>query len=139
SGPATPAGGGAEPERRTTDTVTGEAPWALSAVPECFHQTANFIGSVAFARAHIPAGARLVPGDERLISADCALDVHDGTADLRRGELRLHVPAPVRFFVAGRRLVLDQRAGKREEVRLYLLPSGATPAFSPAPRPRSKP
>ncbi|MBD5634482.1 MAG: hypothetical protein IAI49_08400 [Candidatus Eremiobacteraeota bacterium] len=36
--------------------MTGEAPWALSAVPECFHQTANLIGSGAFARAHIPAG-----------------------------------------------------------------------------------
>ncbi len=129
---ATPRPGGPDPGRHGDDGVSGEAPWALSVVPECFEQTRSFSGDARFARAHIPAGARPVAAGERLRVADCTLDVGAETAELRRGDNRLDVPAPARFYVAGSLLVLDQRDGKREEVRLYSLRDGTTPAFAPS-------
>jgi hypothetical protein len=132
SRPATPRAGGPDPGRRRDDAVSGEAPWALSVVPECFEQTRSFSGDARFARAHIPPGARRVAAGLRLRVADCTLDVAAETAELRRGDNRLDVPAPAHFFVAGPLLVLDQREGVREEVRLYALRGGAAPAFVPS-------
>jgi hypothetical protein len=133
SGRATPSAGRDDPAKLVPQAVTGEAPWALSVVPECFHQVVSFAGSAAYARAHIPPQANPVAPGARLAVADCTLEVRDRSAELRRGDTRLVVPAPARFYVAGRRLVLDQRAGRREEVRLYVLHGGARPAFSPGP------
>ena len=99
-------------------------------MPECFRQKASFAGAPAFVRPHVPPRARNVASGE-LRTADCTLTVRDGTAILARGDDRLVVPAPARFAVAGDRLVLAQRAGRREEVRFYALASGASPSFAP--------
>jgi hypothetical protein len=133
AGHATPGPGEADRDPRTPEPMTGDAPWALSAVPECFRQNESDVGPPAFAHPHIPPGARPVPrtGTERLVTADCTLDVTGATAELRRGDTVLRIPAPSAFLVAGRVLVLDQREGSRERVRLYALSSGAAPAFVP--------
>jgi hypothetical protein len=135
SPPATPKAGGAERDDRTPEPVDGIAPWALAAVPECFRETSRSTGSAAFARAHIPRGARPAGGGRaaRLATADCALVVRGDRAELRRGDNRLTLPVPARFSVAGRVLVLDERVEGHEEVRLYTLRSGAAPAFAPLP------
>jgi hypothetical protein len=73
----------------------------------------------------------------RLAVADCTLEVTAGSASLRRGDLRLVVPAPARFYVSGARLVLDQRSGAREEVRFYTLRGGARPNFTRRSAPAS--
>jgi len=118
-GRATPSAGAADAGgRRVSEGVTGAAPWALSAVPECFHETASFAGPPAFARAHLPPGGRRLR-DVRYTVADCTLRIFVDSAELRRGDDDLRVPAPSRFYVAGGRLVLDQQFGQREEVRIY--------------------
>jgi hypothetical protein len=118
-GRATPSAGTADRGgRRVSEGVTGAAPWALSAVPECFHETASFAGPPAFARAHLPAAARRLRAGRYLV-ADCTLLVSIDSAELRRGDDDLRIPAPSRFYVAGGRLVLDQEFGRREEVRIY--------------------
>ena len=37
--------------------LRGDAPWALSALPECLQQVSEASGSRSFVRAHLPAGA----------------------------------------------------------------------------------
>ncbi len=118
-GRATPSAGTADRSgRRISEAVTGAAPWALSAVPECFHETASFAGPPAFARAHLPAAARRLRAGRYRV-ADCTLTVFIDSAELRRGDDDLRIPAPSRLYVAGGRLVLDQEFGRREEVRIY--------------------
>jgi hypothetical protein len=133
AGRATPGPGEVDRDPRTPEPMTGDAPWALSAVPECFRQEESDVGSPAFAHPHIPHGARPLArtGTERLVTADCTLDVTGATAELRRGDTVLRIPAPSTFSVAGRILVLDRREGPRERVRLYVLRSGALPSFAP--------
>ena len=48
------------PSSRTPEPVTGEAPWALSALPECFAQTEEVRGTERFVRAHVPPYARSI-------------------------------------------------------------------------------
>ena len=129
SGRATPGVSGPDAEVRATDTVGGIAPWALSAVPECFHQTASFRGGSAFVRAHVPHAARRVPAGSRLRVADCTLDVRADFALLARAENRFVVPSPATFYVSGSSLVLRQTDGSRDELRVYRLSHGAVPRF----------
>ncbi len=118
-GRATPSAGTADRGgRHAAEATTGEAPWALSAVPECFHETASFAGPPAFARAHLPRGARRLRARSYTV-ADCRLHIFVDSAELKRGDDDLRIPAPARFYIAGGRLVLDQEAGQREEVRFY--------------------
>ncbi len=104
--------------RHAPESVTGAAPWALSAVPECFHETASFAGPPAFARAHLPRAARRLHAG-RYGVADCTLRIFSDSAELKRGDDDLRIPSPARFYVSGGRLVLDQEDGRREEVRFY--------------------
>lgn len=117
----------------TPPPLRGNAPWALSALPECFHPDSSRSGTPAFARARFPAAAVLVPSGRRLRVADCTLEVGSGTAVVVRGDNRLVVPPVARFYTAGRTLILDRTAGGREEVRTYSLPAGVAPEFAPAP------
>jgi hypothetical protein len=116
----------------TPGPVSGDAPWALSALPECFHQLSQRSGTPQFARAEFPHGARLVAPGLRLRVADCTLDVARDSAVVVRGENRFVVPPATRFFVAGPHIVLDRTAGGRVEVRVYAVPGEAAPQFEPA-------
>ncbi len=44
-------------ERGSAAPLSGDAPWALSALPECLIQTSESTGSPAYVRAHLPPGA----------------------------------------------------------------------------------
>jgi hypothetical protein len=112
--------------------VSGDAPWALSALPECFHQVSQRSGTPEFARAEFPRGARLVAPGLRLRVADCTLDVARDSAVVVRGENRFVVPPAARFFVAGSHVVLDRTAGGRVEVRVYAVRGQPEPRFEPA-------
>jgi len=118
--------------RREPDAVSGDAPWALSALPGCFKQRASAAGAPAFARAkvRIPRGARAVDPGGTLRVADCTLTVRAGSALVVRGDNRLIVPAVARFYVVGDRLILDRRDGPREDLRAYTLVGGARPSFA---------
>ncbi|GAC1306126.1 MAG: hypothetical protein NVSMB19_18040 [Vulcanimicrobiaceae bacterium] len=116
--------------------MSGDAPWALSALPACFRQVHAASGSQAFVRAKIPAGARVVAAGATLATADCRLRVGAGDATVARGENVLHIPAPARLLVAGDRLLLETRAGARLTLRTYAIVTGGPPHFAagkPAP------
>jgi hypothetical protein len=115
----------------TPETVFGgNAPWALAALPECFHQDSRRSGTPAFARVHFPANAVPVSPGMRLRVADCTLDVEARTGIVVRGDNRLVIPALARFFIAGRTLVLDHIEAGREDVRTYSLHGETTPTFN---------
>lgn len=104
--------------------VSGEAPWALSALPECFRQISVARGSAAFVRAKIPRGAFRVPIGARFVSGDCRIWVRAGGANVERGANHLHIPTPLGVYVAERQLLLESDDGERGIVRTYVRSDG---------------
>jgi hypothetical protein len=99
--------------------VAGIAPWALSALPECFRQERVARGPFASLRAQLPSGGvRLEPGGVLRV-ADCTLRAGPDELGVERGSVRLEVPPPARAFVAGQELVLLRRSGANGELRVY--------------------
>jgi hypothetical protein len=121
-GRGTPRPGGNDPEARVSETIGGAAPWALSVVPECFHQTESYRGNAAFASAHVPRGARRIAAGSRILAADCVLEIGADSARLSRGDIHFVVPPRALFYRSGAALVLRQTDGNREEVRIYCRP-----------------
>jgi len=113
--------------------VGGDAPWALSALPECFHQVHFASGDAAFVGSKMPPGSRAVAAGATLATADCRLRVGVGDATVARGDNLLRVPPPARFFVAGDRLLLRTRAGARITLRTYAIVAGGAPRFVAGP------
>ena len=91
------------PSTFTPGPVTGDAPWALSAVPECFHQESETAGSERFVLARIPHGASLAPPGVTVTSRDCIVWARASDVVLVRGAERLRVPS-------GRLLLLRDRS-----------------------------
>jgi hypothetical protein len=116
---ASPGIGHETDDRRTPSPVTGEAPWAFSALPECFRQDSRRQGVPAFARIGFPSAAKLLPPGTRLEIADCTVEVGERTIAVSRGENRLVVPATAHLYAYNGHLVLDRTALGREEVRVY--------------------
>lgn len=97
-----------------------DARWALSALPECLIQTADSSGTAAYARAHLPAGARRVAAGSTLRYADCRIAVRAHDALVTRGADRFHIPARAAFYRLGTRLyVLERTRTGRAELRSY--------------------
>jgi len=118
--------------------VNGAAPWALSALPECFVQTAKAHGPLPFVRAQIPPSAQPVVGDLRLRVADCTLHVYANAALVERGTEQLFVPADAHFFMNRQTLFLLRRDGEVSELRSYVLAGGAPMLFYPESEPRPR-
>ncbi len=78
--------------------VRGDAPWALSALPECMVQLAEGKGSVAVLLAHLPRGAQRVVPPVTLQYDDCTLSIAGDEALVRRGADRLRIPPVARFY-----------------------------------------
>ncbi|GAC1396217.1 MAG: hypothetical protein NVS3B17_01850 [Vulcanimicrobiaceae bacterium] len=124
------AGPARHDESRATGTpVGGDAPWALSALPECFVQRASRRGSVAYARVLL-AGARPLASGTVLHVADCTLVLRGDFATVTRGENHLRIPPPARFFALGNATIVERRDGARDDVRLYV-PRGERSRPSP--------
>jgi hypothetical protein len=119
SGTASPGIGSERDDRRTPAPVNGEAPWAFSALPECFRQDSRRSGLPAFARAGFPAAANLVAPGTKLRIADCTIVVGARTIAVLRENDRLIVPPRARLYAFPGHLVLDRLALGREEVRVY--------------------
>lgn len=106
-------------EHATAAPLFGDAPWALSALPECLTQTSESRGSVAYVRAHLPAGAvRIVP-PANLVYGDCSITIEGDEAYVRRGVDRLRIPPRVLFYRAEDQLVLVRQATDGNELRIY--------------------
>ncbi len=84
---------------RTPEAVTGFAPWALSALPECFTQTREVRGPAAYVRAHLDASLLEVPAGSELRSGDCSvLRRRTAQLEVKRGtDVALVVPDVVGF------------------------------------------
>jgi len=111
-GPSSSEGGAAAPLR-------GDAPWALSALPECLTQTAVSRGSPAYVRRHLPAGAVRVVPPATLVYADCSIRIPGDEAYVQRGPDRLRIPPHAEFYRAGGLLALIRESPTNAELRLY--------------------
>jgi hypothetical protein len=106
-------------------SVRGDAPWALSALPDCARQDRAARGNWAEVRAKIPAGASPVQGE--FGAGPCTIRIDPDGIHITRGADRLRIPAPARLFVAGtgsgERYYLYRRLGELGELREYTLRS----------------
>ena len=131
--PAQSPGARASQDDATAAPLAGSAPWALSALPECFRQTREVRGTPAYvernARDLTRASWRRM-SRVRLATADCRLDVAVRSAVVVRGDTRLEIPPDARFYVAGRTLIVDRFASGVEDLRVYVLRDGKTPAIA---------
>jgi|SRR5580700_135831 hypothetical protein len=112
-------GGPNSGEGGTAAPLSGDATWALSALPECLTQTVVSRGSPAYVRRHLPAGAVRVVPPAVLVYADCSIRISGDEAYVRRGPDRLRIPPHAEFYRAGRLLVLVREAPANAELRVY--------------------
>lgn len=99
--------------------VRGDAPWALSALPDCARQHSETRGSIEFVTRAIPKDATPVSG--HLQAGPCAIDVTATGILIVRGKDRLHIPPPARLLYAGGRYYLYERDRKGAILRVYSL------------------
>ncbi len=85
------------PSRPQARGLRGDAPWALSALPECLVQVQEWRGTASFVRAHLPSGAGAIVPPAVLRYGDCTIFVSDRQAVVHRGEDWLRIP-PTAFF-----------------------------------------
>ena len=114
---------------RKNGSFTGDAPWALSALPECFSQLARTTGPPAYVQAHIPNDAiRVTPGTT-ITAADCRVFAHGSEVWVWRGADRMRIPPPARLYetsasTGSRKLLLLQGSQHGFELRIYsMVPS----------------
>jgi hypothetical protein len=98
----------------------GDAPWALSALPDCLQQISESTGSLSYVREKLPAGSSPIEPGSLLVYGDCTILVGDGELSVRRGHDRLRVPPHVTLYRAGGELALLRMTGKTGELRIYV-------------------
>lgn len=99
--------------------LRGDAPWALSALPECLTQVSESTGSAPYVRAHLPRGATPVTPPATLRYGDCSITISGEEAVVRRGADRLRIPPRARFYEAGAYLALIRETPQGDELRVY--------------------
>ena len=99
--------------------MSGDAPWALSALPECVVQTSESTGTPAYARSRLPAGATAIVPPATLVYGDCSIEIVGDEAFVRRGADRFRIPPRARFYRAGGFLVLIRESADGAELRVY--------------------
>lgn len=111
-----------------TNGLRGDAPWALSALPECLIQTSETTGPRAYVVGHLPAGATPIAPPATLRYGDCTISLSGDEAYVRRGNDRFRIPPPVRFYRASGALALLRESSNGNELRVYQ--PAATPETS---------
>ncbi|HUA09583.1 MAG TPA: hypothetical protein VMA98_09935 [Candidatus Acidoferrales bacterium] len=101
------------------ENVFGNAPWALSALPDCFVQRSETTGSAAYVRAQLPAGAQPVAPGTRLTFGPCTIFVRRGELLVDRGSDRLRVPPETRLYRFDDSLALLRDTPRSNELRIY--------------------
>jgi hypothetical protein len=107
----------------------GDAPWALSALPECFDQTSKSTApSLRYIESHLPAGAAMVRPPAKLQYGDCTLRVRSDEVYVDRGSDHMHIPPQARLYTAPGTIALLRGANGGYELRVYrtvAAPSGS--------------
>lgn len=117
-----------QPERRTPRGLRGDAPWALSALPECLIQVQEWHGTLESVRARLAPDAREIAPPATLRYADCTIFVSKRQATVVRGDTRLRIPPFSRFFrLADNGIALVRSTGcERRDcsavLRIYAVP-----------------
>jgi hypothetical protein len=111
--------------------VVGTAPWALSALPECFVQDFEAHGTYAFARSQLPSGMQPIRPGSRLESVDCVLHVAAHSGLVERGAERLSIPPDAQFLWNPKQLALLRKTGPLAELRLYHMTGRASVSIAP--------
>lgn len=112
-------GGAAGAGVATAAPLTGDAPWALSALPECLMQTSESTGSWEYVRAHLPEGVVPIRPPATLQYGDCSVTITGDEAYVRRGSDRLRIPPRVHFYRAHDLLVMIRESTQSVELRVY--------------------
>jgi hypothetical protein len=107
------------PEGANGQGLRGDAPWALSALPECFVQTSETTGPTAYSLAHLPAGSVPVRAPATLRYGDCTIFLTGDEAFVARGADRFRIPPKVRFYRTLQTLALLRVEGAGTELRVY--------------------
>lgn len=107
------------PSTKRPGDFVGDAPWALSALPECLHQQATASGTVAFVRTQLPADATEVAPHTTMTYADCTISYTGDEALVTRGHDRFRIPPHARFYRSSQGLVLEFISNGRADMRVY--------------------
>jgi hypothetical protein len=103
----------------TPPPFTGQGPWVLSALPECFDEQSRVRGPASDLRAKLPpAGDRLPPGTV-LHVGPCRLAIGANDIRVQRGADRLRIPPQAALYRVNGRLTLTVRSGGIVEIRRY--------------------
>lgn len=107
------------PSKREAPAFVGEAPWALSALPECFTQTEKVTGPPKYVLARLPKGVTMLRPGATIDVADCHVTVEGDTVLVTRGPDRMRIPAIARLYEGPGSLVLLRGADNGFEMRVY--------------------
>jgi hypothetical protein len=111
--PSHPIGGGRD------GSLRGDAPWALSALPDCLVQMSEATGPLSYTMQHLPPGSAPVTSPARLHYGDCTILLHGDEAIVRRGVDTLRIPPKIRFYRTAQTLSLLRVEGAGSELRVY--------------------
>jgi len=96
-----------------------DAPWALSALPECFIPQSTFRAkTLSNVLRYLPRGAQPVAAGTTLVYRNCAVLVRAGDALVTRGKDAFHIPPDSRFYTTSSRLIFI-RMSRWAELRTY--------------------
>jgi hypothetical protein len=116
-------GGAPNPQAWTTppppSRLSGDAPWALSALPECFEQLSVDTGPRAFLLRHLPAGSVQVAPPAQLDFVDCTIFAVRDEVYVQRGRDVFRIPPPATIYRSSGRLSLLRSTGGGGELRVY--------------------
>jgi hypothetical protein len=118
------------PSQRKAPAFTGDAPWALSALPECFAQVSKSTGpDLSYILAHLPKGSQMVRPPEDLYYADCVLRIRGDAVYVQRGSDRMRIPPATRVYVnyQDQKLAVLRGAQGAYELRVYETPARGGP------------
>lgn len=98
---------------------SGQGPWVLSALPDCFDEQSRVVGPRAAVEPKLPpADDRIAPGTTLRV-AGCTLQVRARDIWVDRGPDRLRIPPEAALYRVDGRLVLTVRSGDQLEIRRY--------------------
>jgi hypothetical protein len=99
--------------------LSGDAPWALSALPACVTQVSKSTGSARYVTARLPKNAVWIKPPAHLAFGDCTIAIDGREAFVRRGNDRFRIPPRVQFYRAGTEIVMLREAEGSVELRVY--------------------
>ena len=96
-----------------------DAPWALSALPECLlPRSVYHAKKIDAVLVHLPTGAKPVRAGTTLWYHNCEIAVGHDDANVTRGNDRFHIPPHARFYKTSSKLILVRFSGSAE-LRVY--------------------